>query len=241
MHEAWHLRKGRRVSLKAAVRFGAELDERMPATDRNPSEQEVQEVLERTQQEENVGDAPAEAAVPSLSLQERLADALVELRRNLNVKGTLVALATRYGIRRQTLTVYKKLFINELQRDPPVSDDILRRMVLREAQTRDKRQRGHSRYFTELDEQMLVGILLGHDLPSVLLRLWVRVHDSHLRGLNSRVDLVVHLLLSPRALRRSGESPLQWLPHLRCATARHRERQRRRHSAGAIYTHSQSI
>ena len=110
----------------------------MQATDRNPTEEEVRKLLEDIYEQRRVTDAPTEVTPPSLSLQERLADATVELRGNLKVKGVLGMLAKRYGIGRDTVGTYKKLFIKELQRDPPISDDSLRRMVLREAQARDK-------------------------------------------------------------------------------------------------------
>lgn len=62
---------------------------------------------------------------------------------------------------------YKELFVDELQRDPPIREKRLRRMVLREAQAREKRRRDHVPSFTKLEEQMLVGLLLEHDQASM--------------------------------------------------------------------------
>src|SRR5690606_10320315 len=83
-----------------------------------------------------------------LSFPDRLAEAMLELRANRGKYGAMASLAGKYSVGYRTLFRYRGLMQHELEREPPITDEVFRMMMRKMAQSREKHRRGHNRYFT---------------------------------------------------------------------------------------------
>jgi hypothetical protein len=156
----WGIKREKAMQFEALLAGSSELQEATLEPAR------VREVLEPLLAQQPVRETPTEEAAALPSFPERIADAMLELRRDRLKRGIVGVLAKKYEISERSILRYRKELKFELERDPPIIEEVFRMLVRRKAEERDKRQRGHTRYFGDFEEQMLVGTLLGLDQSS---------------------------------------------------------------------------
>ena len=166
IREKHKTRKHWGVKLESALRFEAMLQESGALQDGTMDPERIREVLLQLIMHQRAQDAPTREVPTEHSFAERLADAMLELRNNRKQRGIVALLEKKYNIRRKNFWRYSKELSYELERDPPLADEVFRQMVLRKIAERDRHQSKHRRYFNDLEEQMLLGVLMGHDRTS---------------------------------------------------------------------------
>ena len=166
VREKYKTRKRWGVKLKNAMQYEALLEESGTLHDGTMDPERVEEVLLQLIMHQRAQPTPVDEPPAELSFVERLADAMVELRNNRNKRGITVSLEKKYNVRRKNFWRYSQELRFELERDPPLADEVFRELVLRKAAERGQNQCAHKRYFDGIEEQMLVGALMGHDRTS---------------------------------------------------------------------------
>lgn len=154
------------IKLQSALQFEALLEGNAELEGVEVDPARVREVLVPLIMHQRVQSDPVQVPPRELSFGERIAEALLELRNNGHQHGTLTSLAKKYNVGRKTIWRYRNVLKVELERDLPIPDPVFRQLVIRKAAERDRAQYAHQRYFSDFEEQMLVGILLGHDRAS---------------------------------------------------------------------------
>ena len=91
----------------------------------------VREVLEPLLAQQPVRETPTEEAAALPSFPERIADAMLELRRDRLKRGIVGVLAKKYEISERSILRYRKELKFELERDPPIIEEVFRMLVRR--------------------------------------------------------------------------------------------------------------
>lgn len=153
------------LGAKTALHYATLLDEKLPPSEGQLKEEDVLKLLVELYDEEHAAKQRALAEASPLSMQERLTEAMLELRANLHERGIVAKLATKHHVKLDKLTACKKQMKYVLERDPPVSDEILRRLMLAHGwePTTESRKDKRELELPDDQEQLLVDAMIDND------------------------------------------------------------------------------
>jgi hypothetical protein len=145
VREKFKDRKQWGIKLENAMRYEALLEANAELGEGTMEPERVKELLVPLILQQRAQAAPVQPAPTELSFAERMLAVMCELRQRRHERGVVCELAKKHNVSRQAIWCYTKELRYELEREPPLADEVFRQLVLRKVAERDQRQYAHKR------------------------------------------------------------------------------------------------